>query len=230
MSSHPLIKICGITNHEDALMCANEGADYLGFIFARSPRSISVESAAQIVGKLPKSVTPVAVFVNENPSVINQTLNATGIRFAQLHGNESPEMASQVKAEIIKTFENLTKLSLERAARYKVFAFLVDMPKEETKQQKEQAAAKAEAEKRNPPKKPKYFKPQKEEIPKVEFVNEISKLGKVFLSGNLTDKNVAELIAQTKPFAVDVARFTELIPGKKDPAKVRAFVQAVKGA
>lgn len=225
-----LIKICGITNLEDALMCCNEGADYLGFIFARSPRSISVEAAAEIVKKLPKSVTPVAVFTNEAPARINQTLEATGIKLAQLHGNESPEIAAQVKAEIIKSFENLTKLSLERAARYKVFAFLVDIPKEETKEQKEAAAAKAEAEKRNPPKKPKYQKPQKDEMPKVEFVNELSKVGKVFLSGNLNDKNVGELIAKTKPFGVDAARFTELIPGRKDPAKVKALIQAVKSA
>lgn len=225
-----VIKICGITNLEDALMCANEGADYLGFIFARSPRSVSVDAASAIVKKLPKAVTPVAVFLNEIPARINETLDATGIRLAQLHGNESPENAAQVKSEIIKTFENLTKLSLERAARYKVFAFMVDIPKEETKEQKEAAAAKAEAEKRNPPKKSKYQKPQKDEMPKVEFANELAKLGKIFLSGNLNDKNIPELIAKTKPFAVDAARFTEMIPGKKDPAKVRAFIQAVKSA
>lgn len=193
------VKICGITNIEDALKAVELGADALGFIFAPSPREINPAKAKEIIEKLPPLVTAVGVFVDEKIDTVKYIAEQCGLNAVQLHGNETPEYCEQLNLKIIKTIKNETKLM----NRYDVSAFLIDTydPK---------------------------LAGGTGRISDWDFAVKIKKYGKpVILSGGLTHENVQEAIKKVKPYGVDVNSGIESQPGKKDYKKMSRFMQEV---
>ena len=200
------IKICGITNVNDARLAVDLGADALGFIFYRqSKRCISPALAAEICAALPPFVSKVGVFVNESAAVIQQVLTDCRLDAVQLHGEELPEFCRRLPVKVIKAIRVLDAGSLRAAAEYDVDALLLDTYTAEqrggTGQTFDWTLARQAKTVLRPP---------------------------IILSGGLTPENVADAIRQVEPFAVDVASGVESEPGRKDPVKLRRFFEAVR--
>ncbi|MGB9797703.1 MAG: phosphoribosylanthranilate isomerase [bacterium] len=122
------VKICGITNLEDAILAVNLGADALGFIFAPSPRRIEVEKAREIINSLPPFVTTVGVFVNEDARKVKEIADICKLDALQFHGEESPDYCEQFEKKVIKAFKVQSGKELERLKDYNVSAYLLDSP------------------------------------------------------------------------------------------------------
>jgi phosphoribosylanthranilate isomerase len=198
------IKICGITNLEDALLAAELGADALGFIFyAKSPRHVAPETAREIIAQLPPFVTAVGVFVDEAAAVVQELAARVRLDWVQLHGQESPDYCRHLGRKVIKGFRIQDAGSLRRLADYQAAAqaLLLDTYK------KGQVGGTGE-------------------IFDWHLARQAKKYGHIILAGGLTAENVAMAIATAGPAAVDAASGTEAAPGKKDPAKLRAFFEA----
>jgi phosphoribosylanthranilate isomerase len=196
------VKICGITRAADALLAAEEGADYIGLIFAPSPRRVEPRAAEEIVRRLPRGVEPVGVFLDQPIDEVRRVLDTTGIRIAQLHGRETPEYCRRLGVQIIKTFDTFSEDSLERLEAYDAFAYLLDVPKG------------AGGRSRVDP----------------DWARLAKRHGRVILAGKLTPENVGDLVARVRPFGVDACSATESAPGVKDPARLRAFIRAAREA
>lgn len=205
------VKICGITNLQDALLSVKAGADALGFNFyEKSPRFILPEKTGKIVEWLPNEVMKVGVFVNETMENIVKTSKIAGLSAIQLHGDESPEFARQLMAEtdmeIIKVFRVSKDFRPEHVLEYEADAILLDAysPKE---------------------------RGGTGEIFDWEIAASVQDLfPKMYLAGGLSSENVAQAVRIVRPYAVDVASGVESSPGKKDPIKVAAFIKAAKTA
>jgi phosphoribosylanthranilate isomerase len=198
------VKICGITNLEDALLAAELGADALGFIFyAKSPRHITPEAAREIVAQLPPFVAAVGVFVDEAAAVVAELAAKIGLDWVQLHGQESPGYCRTLGHKVIKGFRIQDEDSLGQLADYRgaAQALLLDTYK------KGQVGGTGE-------------------IFDWHLARKAKEYGPIILAGGLTADNVAQAIAAAGPAAVDAASGTEAAPGKKDPAKLRAFFKA----
>ncbi|MEI7816182.1 MAG: phosphoribosylanthranilate isomerase [Desulfuromonadales bacterium] len=198
------IKICGITNLEDALMAVEAGADALGFVFfAGSPRYISPEQAAAIIQSLPPFVQTVGLFVNEELSTVNAVADQCGLDIVQLHGEESPDYCTAVKRRIIKAFRVKDASSLNAMANYRVAAFLLDA-----------------------------WSPSAHGGTGKTFNWEIAAravgVQHIILAGGLTPENVAEAIVAVKPYAVDVSSGVESGPRQKDAGLVNRFIRATR--
>lgn len=120
------VKICGITNLEDAMLSIELGADALGFIFAPSPRGIEPGQAREIIKRLPPFVITVGVFLNENPEKVEEISRFCHLEALQFHGEESPAYCRRFSGKIIKAFKIQDKDDLERLKGYEVSAFLLD--------------------------------------------------------------------------------------------------------
>jgi phosphoribosylanthranilate isomerase len=198
------IKICGITNLEDALLAAELGADALGFIFyPKSPRSVAPETARSIIAQLPPFVAAVGVFVDEAAAVVQELAANVGLDWVQLHGQESPDYCRNLGRKVIKAFRIQNEGSLRLLADYQgaAQALLLDTYK------KGQVGGTGE-------------------IFDWHLARKARKYGHIILAGGLNSDNVAMAIATALPEAVDAASGTEAAPGKKDPAKLRAFFKA----
>lgn len=195
------IKICGITNLDDALAAVEYGADALGFIFVHSPRQVSQETAHAIVSKLPPFVTTVGVFMDNDLAFITETMAVTGFDMIQLHGNESPQFCEKLAPKVIKAFTPASLPDLASLKKYPARSFMLDKQKGSTTL-------------------PEELWP---------IARSMNPYGKVVLAGALIPENVAEAIQIANPFAVDVASGVEKEPGKKDHLKLKTFIQAVKG-
>ena len=201
------IKICGITNLEDALLAADLGADALGFIFyAKSPRKVAPETAREIIAQLPPFVASVGVFVDEAAAVVQELAARVGLDWVQLHGQESPEYCRNLGRRVIKGFRIRDAESLCPLADYReaAQALLLDSYK-----QGQVGGTGTGFDWR--------------------LAREAKQFGRIILAGGLTPENVAQAIAAAQPQAVDTASGTEAAPGRKDPAKLRAFFKAVSG-
>ncbi len=201
------VKICGITNIEDAMAAVDFGADALGFVFFKgSPRYISPDAAANIIGKLPPFLTTVGVFVNEKPETVKHIMASTGIDVVQLHGDEPPEMC-RVAARVIKAIRIKSLESLEPLFGYQetVSAFLLDAFS------------------------PDGFGGTGQKF-NWDIAVEAKQFGKIILAGGLTPENVSEAMKQVKPYGVDVSSGVELRKGRKDHLKMRLFIQRAKAA
>ena len=199
------VKICGITSLADGLAAAQAGADALGFVFYEpSPRYISPEAAPVIIRQLPPDLVKVGVFVNAPRDLVFSAMSQCGLSLLQFHGDEPPDYCLQFGLMSMKAFRMRDAESLERLADYPTDAWLLD------------ACA---------PDKPggtgQTFN--------WDLALEAGKFGRpVFLAGGLTPENVADAVRRARPYAVDVSTGVEAAPGRKDPAKVRAFIQAAK--
>lgn len=213
------IKICGTTNLEDGLTAVSAGADALGFVFyEKSPRNIDVESARQIVQSLPPHVEKVGVFVNEPVERILETLRKVGLTAAQLHGIESR------KPEFIK--------ALKVGRELKVFLVL---PGTEVSSGLEWAVNGERSISgvffdSGTPQQPGGTGTIFDWKAAASGIQAIGERLAVVVAGGLNSINVGDAIRILKPWGVDVVSGVEARPGKKDPQKVRAFVDAVRQA
>jgi phosphoribosylanthranilate isomerase len=206
------IKICGITNLQDALWAVNLGTDYIGFNFyASSPRKVSGKNAKDIVTKLPPFVIPVGIFVNEPVPVIAKLVKSIPLKAVQLHGQESPEVCAEVKAlgvQVIKVISLQGPLNAAdwTAYRDKVDFFLIDNGTGDVLGGTGQTFD-------------------------WEWLTSAPELGKPwFLAGGLKPDNVGEAIQKIHPPLVDVCSGIERLPTRKDFDAMKLFVQNVRSA
>ena len=202
------IKICGITNLDDALACVDAGADMLGFNFyPGSPRYIEPEVAREIVAQVPSSVLTVGVFVNAGePEEVARLADVAGVTAVQLHGNESPSYCRELSGRfVIKALRANEAFKPESAADYETDAVLLDSFD----------ARLAGGTGR---------------VFDWSLARRTSKLvPKLFLAGGLGPQNIAEAVASVQPYAVDACSLLESSSGRKDIALVRAFINAIRG-
>ena len=200
------IKICGITNLEDALLAAGLGADALGFIFyPKSPRKVAQEAAREIIAQLPPFVLSVGVFVDEDAALVRDLAARVGLDWLQLHGQESPEYCRSLGRRVIKGFRIRDENSLLDLAAYRgaAQALLLDTYKQG------QAGGTGET-----------FD--------WRLAKEARQFGPIILAGGLNPDNVARAIEMAQPQAVDVGSGVETAPGKKDPEKLKRFFAAIR--
>ncbi len=198
------VKICGITNTDDARLAVEAGADALGFIFVENtPRFVAPERAAAIIRRLPPFVTPVGVFWDHPSGHVKAVAEACGLQALQFHGDENPDDLAHYALPVIKTIKVSGPQDLARMEPYRsrVAAFLLDS-----------AAKWSEGEARQ----------------SIEWRLARMASGPIILSAGLTPDNVAEAIDIARPYAVDVNSGVEAAPGKKDPDKVRHFIAEAK--
>lgn len=202
-----IVKICGITSIADGLAVTEAGADAIGLMFyEKSPRHISLQTAAEIAHNLPPYVIKVGVFVNASETAVARAIGECSLNIVQFHGDESPEYCAQFPVMTIKAFRVRDESSLKPLADYNTDAFLLDAHSPD--------AFGGTGEKFN-----------------WDLALQAQKFGRpIFLAGGLTPENIGEAVQRVRPYAVDVSSGVESAPGKKDHRKVRAFVQAAKGA
>ncbi len=207
-----LIKICGITTVGDGLMAAEAGADAVGFVFyPMSPRRMTAERAAAVARELPPLVLRVGVFVNAPRDEMARVADAVGLDLLQLHGEEPPALFEQLPRRALKALRVGKGFAPEKALEYEGHAagLLVD--------------TRAPGDTIMPGGTGKTF-----DWRLVEQVRAGARF--LMLAGGLSPENVAEAIGVVRPDAVDVSSGVEGLPGRKDAARVRAFVEAVRGA
>lgn len=200
------VKICGITNLEDAQAAINAGADALGFVFyRRSARYISPGKASAIIGKLPLSAIKVGVFVNARENYIKRISKLCHLDMLQFHGSQTPEFCARFNNyKIIKAIRVKDSLRREDILKYRVPAYLFDTFR------------------------PSGFGGTGKQFNWKLLKNIGALKKKVFLSGGLTDKNVKEAIELLAPEWVDASSSLEAGPAKKDHSKVKRFIKAAK--
>ena len=200
------VKICGITNVEDAKASVDAGADALGFIFVEgTPRFITPDAAARIIATLPPFVTPVGVFWNHAPGHVKAVAERCRLGALQFHGDEPPEALAGADLPTIKVIKVSGPESLQAMDRYAVSAFLLDSPARWSE---------------GAPRAPIAW----------ELARRAAARGPIILSAGLTPDTVSAAVSVARPFGVDVDSGVEARPGKKDPEKVRRFVLAAKAA
>ncbi|KPW99401.1 MULTISPECIES: phosphoribosylanthranilate isomerase [Pseudomonas syringae group] len=199
-------KICGITRIEDALAAAEAGADAIGLVFyPKSPRAVTVLQARSIIAALPPFITTVGLFVNASRCELNETLDAVALDMLQFHGDETPDECDgyhrpYIKALRVKAGDNIAQVCRTyRNARGVLLDTYVEGVPGGTGETFDWAL-----------------------IP-----DDLDK--PVILAGGLTSANVAQAIAQVRPYAVDVSGGVEKSRGIKDQEKILAFMSAVHG-
>ena len=202
-----LVKICGITNLEDALAAVAAGADALGFNFYKpSPRYITPQEARAIIEQLPESVLTVGVFVNEELKDVRKIAKEAGLRALQLHGDETPEYCRELDDYyLIKTFAVSDTFDIQATQGYKVEAVMLDTKHNKLRGGTGQVFDWSVAQRAS------------ETIPKL------------FLAGGLSPENVENAVKIVRPFAVDACSALEDRPGKKNHERMRVFINTVRG-
>ena len=207
-----LVKICGITSPADAALAVGAGADALGFVFwFMSPRKVDPARAAEIARDLPGSVLRVGVFVDRPREEMDEIADAVGLDLLQLHGDEPPEALAGLSRPVLKAVRVGPGFAADEALRYTRCAagLVVDtrLPGE-------------------------THMPGGTGVPfDWSLVKGLAARAPfLMLAGGLSPLNVAEAIRAVRPHAVDVSSGVEGLPGRKDAAKVRAFVQAARAA
>ena len=200
------VKICGITNIEDAVAAAEYGADAIGFVFQpKSPRAITPETAKNIISALPPFITTIGVFVNESKREIERIIRHVGLNIVQLHGNEPPD-ACQLNRKVIKAIRVKDLTDLEPLKRYNVSAFLLDTYSPHTMGGTGQ-------------------------IFNWDIAVEAKKFGRIILAGGLNHENIEEAIKWVRPYGIDVATGVESNKkGEKDHKKLKLFIEKAREA
>lgn len=195
------VKICGITNEEDALLAVAMGADALSFVFAPSPRQMAPQAVRDIVRRLPPDVLTLGVFRDDSKERVVDIVARTGLRGAQLHGRETPEETRWVKDRVqvvIRAF-SCGDPAVAVADRYGADAILVD-----------------------------GANPGSGEVFDWALADEVPDGQRLLVAGGLTPENVVAAINSVHPWGVDVSSGVEAEPGRKDPRKLRAFIAAAR--
>ncbi len=201
------VKVCGITNYEDARGAADAGAEALGLVFAESPRRVSVEEARELAAALPKDVLKVGVFVNEEPEEVLRIAREVGLDYAQLHGDEGPEIVTAIReggVKVIKALRVRDTAALAVMDSYGADLYLLDAWSEKarggTGTRFDWGLAKS-----------------------------LKGRDNILVSGGLGPENVRDAVSFFEPWGVDASSSLESAPGRKDHERVRRFVFAAKG-
>jgi len=207
VSEMTLVKICGITNLEDALAAVGAGADALGFNFYKpSPRYITPRDAREIIEQLPNPILTVGVFVNEESNTVRAIANEVSLRALQLHGDESVEYCRELADYyVIKTFAVSDSFDIQAAHPYKVEAIMLDTKHNSLRGGTGQVFDWSVAQQARPV------------------------ISKLFLAGGLSPENVKNAVEVVRPFAVDACSALEDRPGKKNHERMRVFINTVRG-
>lgn len=188
---------------KDAVFAAEWGASAVGFIFyKKSPRSVTMKVARDIIGELPPFVETVGVFVDETADKVNKIADYCGLDLVQLHGDESPAFCRKIQRRVIKAFRVKDLQSIKQLEKYPVSGFLLDT----------------------------FSEDQHGGTGKVFDWNlalPAKKMGPVIMAGGLTPRNVGQAIRQVRPYGVDVCSGVEKSQGIKDPEKVKAFLKNI---
>jgi phosphoribosylanthranilate isomerase len=197
------VKICGITNEDDALLAVAMGADAVGFVFAPSSRQIAPQRAYDITRRLPPEVLTVGVFRDEHPRRVVEIGHRAGVKAVQLHGRESPDQTREVATRFrwtIKAF-GAGDENLAGADRYGTDMILLDAPS-----------------------------PGSGKVFDWSLAGEAPTSLRLILAGGLTPDNVAAAVREVEPWGVDVSSGVERSPGKKDAMAVKHFVENARAA
>jgi len=202
------IKVCGITNVEDAEGAVRAGADALGFVmYRKSPRFVEPAVARAIVAGLPPFVLPVGVFVNEEAEKVRALIDECGFALAQLHGDESAHYCQNLGRPALKAIRLKDRgdfLALaEFHGRANVRGFLIDAFSDHAYGGTGQTVD-------------------------WTLAQEAARSAPIILAGGLNPGNVAQAVQMVRPYGVDVSSGVEQSSGKKDPDKVKAFIQAAR--
>ena len=192
------VKICGITNEDDALLSVAMGADAVGFIFAPSTRQIAAQVAYDITRRLPPEILTVAVFRNEHPKLVVDTAHRAGVKAVQLHGRETAAQTIEIAQHfrwVIKAFAAGDE-NLPRADQYGTDMILIDAPE-----------------------------PGSGKVFDWSLAGDAPDSMKLILAGGLTPENVGAAVTEVQPWGVDVASGVEKSPGKKDALAVKRFIE-----
>jgi phosphoribosylanthranilate isomerase len=198
------IKICGITNYEDATAAIEMGADMLGFNFyPKSPRFVTSQQASEIINKLPGFIDTVGVFVNASIDQISETTKLCQLDWVQLHGDEDPDFCRELLSHNVKTMKAIrvkNQKDIEKAESYFTDAILLDA-----------------------------FDPDKYGGTGLTFDwNVIGHIGKrIFLAGGINPDNAADAV-KLGVYGIDVCSGIEARPGKKDHQKLKKLFQNIR--
>jgi phosphoribosylanthranilate isomerase len=197
------VKICGITNLDDALTATAMGADALGFVFAPSRRQVDVETVHDIVKRLPGDVITVGVFRNERPERVTEVVHRIGLHGAQLHGHETLREVRWIRQRVQFVIQAFAAgdPAVAAAANGPADIVMVDSPD-----------------------------PGSGKVFDWRLAEGVPGGVRLLLAGGLTVDNVAEAIARVRPWGVDVSTSVEASPGRKDATKLRRFIAAARGA
>lgn len=193
-----------MTQLNDALFAAEQGADAVGFIFyKKSPRAVTMKTVREIISKLPPLVNTVGVFVNESAARVNKIADYCGLDMVQLHGEESPAFCRKIHRRVIKAFRVKDLQSIKQLEKFPASGFLLDT-----------------------------FSDNLHGGTGKTFDWNLAlpakKIGPVILAGGLTPRNIRQAISQVRPYGVDVCSGVEKSPGIKEPEKVRAFLKNIR--
>jgi phosphoribosylanthranilate isomerase len=197
------VKICGITSEADALLCISLGADALGFNFAPSSRQISVQTAGDIVKRLPPEILTVGIFRDEAPQRVVEMVRLAGLGAAQLHGHESSEDSTWIRSQlpmVIKAFPAGDR-TISRFEEFGADYLLID-----------------------------GNTPGSGEVFDWRLAEGVADRTRMIVCGGLRPDNVAQAVAHLRPAGVDVATGVESSPGRKDPMLVREFIVNARAA
>ena len=203
MTKDLFVKICGITSEADALLSVSLGASAIGFIFAPSPRQVSVHLAGDIAKRLPEHVLTVGVFRDEAPQRIVEAARVAGLGAVQLHGHETVEETQWVRARVptvIKAFR-AGERAIGRFEEFGADYLLVDGDN-----------------------------PGTGKVFDWRLAEGVADPHRLIVSGGLRPDNVADAVAHLRPHGVDVSSGVEAAPGRKDPLLLRAFIGNARAA
>jgi phosphoribosylanthranilate isomerase len=203
MSEDLFVKVCGITSEADALLSVSLGADALGFIFAPSARQVAVQTAADIVKRLPPEILTIGVFRDEAPQRVVEAVHTAGLGGAQLHGHESAQETQWIRARlpvVVKAFPAGDR-TIDRFAEFGADFLLVDGDN-----------------------------PGSGKVFDWKLAEGVADPTRLIVSGGLRPDNVAEAVARLRPAGVDVDSGVEASPGRKDPLKLRDFIANARNA
>ncbi|WP_188193488.1 phosphoribosylanthranilate isomerase [Nonomuraea sp. SYSU D8015] len=194
------VKICGLSEPEHVAAAVEAGADAVGFVMTRSPRRIEPERAAELTALVPDHVLTVGVFRGEDPETVRAAAHLSGVRAVQLHGRHPHEDFTALKDLGALLIRAVDAEADLRCGAYDEDLLLVDAPHAGSGLPWDWAAIRGRP------------------------------TGRWLLAGGLSPSNVTEAIADADPWGVDVSSGVETSPGVKDPALIKAFLAAVRGA
>ena len=197
------VKICGITNEDDALFAVAMGADAVGFVFAPSTRQVAASQVYDITRRLPPEILTVGIFRDEHPDRVIDTIDRAGLKAAQLHGHETPGMVADVAARVRWVIKAVVPGTPDaaRADQFNTDLILVDAPN-----------------------------PGSGKVFDWTLFNDLPEGPRYIVAGGLTPDNVGEAVSRLAPWGVDVSSGVERSPGHKDAMKVKSFVERARAA
>jgi phosphoribosylanthranilate isomerase len=195
------VKICGITNEDDALLAVALGADAVGFVFAPSPRQIAPQIASDIAKRLPPEIVTVGVFKDSARERVLDVTHQAGLGAVQLHGREPPAVSRWLSTKVPLVIQAFAAgdARVRQADEYGAHVIMLDAPN-----------------------------PGSAQVFDWSLASEVPPGHRVMIAGGLTPLNVGAAIARTRPWAVDVSSGVEREPGRKDPIKLREFIQTAR--